>query len=156
MAAYFLDTSALVKRYHPEAGTPIVDQVFSEAGADVIVSRLVLVEIVSAFALKVRSGAISPAQFEQYRKQVHRDVRKKILRVGRMAVRHFQLADELLCRHARAQRLRTLDALQLAVAIDLNRAIPDTTFASADDVLCALAKLEGLTVLNPVAPSTIQ
>jgi len=32
MAAYFFDTSALVKRYHPEAGTPIVDHVFSEAG----------------------------------------------------------------------------------------------------------------------------
>jgi hypothetical protein len=100
MAAYFLDTSALVKRYHPEAGTPNVDQVFSKAGADIIISRLVLVEIVSAFALKVRSGTISTAKFEQYRKQVHRDVRHKTMRVARMAVRHFQLADELLCRHA--------------------------------------------------------
>ena len=154
MAAYFLDTSALVKRYHPEAGTPIIDQMFSEAGAEAIISRLVLVEIVSAFALKVRSGAITTSQFEQYRRQVHRDVRKKTLRVARMAVRHFQLADELLCRHARAQRLRTLDALQLAVAIDLNRALAPTTFVTADNVLCPLAQLEGLTVLNPVAPST--
>lgn len=111
-------------------------------------------EIVSAFALKVRSGAITTLQFEQYRRHVHRDIRKKSMRVARMAVRHFQLADELLCRHARTQRLRTLDALQLAVAIDLNRALSPTTFVTADDVLCALAKLEGLSVLNPVVTST--
>lgn len=154
MAAYFLDTSALVKRYHPEIGTPIVDQVFSEAGVEAVISRLVLVEMVSAFALKVRSAAITTSQFEQYRRQVHRDVRKKTLRVARMAVRHFQLADELLRRHARTQRLRTLDALQLAVAIDLNRTLAPTTFVTADTVLCSLAQLEGLTILNPAGPST--
>jgi predicted nucleic acid-binding protein len=154
MAAYFLDTSALVKRYHPEAGTLVVDRLFSEADAEVIISRLVLVEIVSAFALKVRGGTITTAQFEQYRKQVHRDVRKKTLRVARMAVRHFQMADELLCRHAQTHRLRTLDALQLAVAIDLHRAVVPTTFISADDVLCPLAQLEGITVLNPIASPT--
>ncbi len=155
MAAYFLDTSALVKRYHPEVGTQIVDQLFSESGTDRIISRLAFVEIVSAFALKVRTGTIRAAQFEQYRKQVHRDVRQKAMHVGRIAVRHFQLADELLCRHASGHRLRTLDALQLAVAIDLGvRGIP-ATFVSADDVLCLLAKREGLTVLNPVATASV-
>ena len=151
MAAYFLDTSALVKRYHPEAGTPVVDQLFAEADAQVTISRLGLVEIVSALALKVRSGTINAAQFEQCRKQVHRDVRNKTLRVARMLVRHFQLADEMLRRHATTHRLRTLDALQLAVAIDLrSRGLADN-FVCADDVLCQLAKSEGLAVVNPVA-----
>jgi uncharacterized protein len=147
------DTSALVKRYHPEAGTPIVDQILSEAGADIIISRLVLVEIVSAFALKVRSGTIITSKFEQYRRQVHRDVRNRALRVARMVVRHFQLADELLCRHATKHRLRTLDALQLSVAIDLQSRGPSVTFVCADVVLCPLAKSEGLSILNPVVPS---
>jgi uncharacterized protein len=155
MAAYYLDTSALVKRYHPEAGTAIVDQVFSEAGEEIIISRLVLVEIVSALALKVRSGVIDAQRFEQYRKHVHRDVRNRALRVARMLVRHFQLADELLRRHATTHRLRTLDALQLAVAIDLQSRGLRTTFVCADDVLCVLAKNEGLAVLNPVTSSAL-
>jgi predicted nucleic acid-binding protein len=154
MAAYFLDTSALVKRYHPEAGTPIVDQVFAEADADIIISRLVLIEIVSAFALKVRSGTIDSPKFEAYRKQVHRDIRTKAIRVARMLVRHFELADELLCRRSTTHRLRTLDALQLAVAIDLQLRGVTATFVSADDVLNSLATLEGLTVLNPAATAS--
>ena len=152
MAAYFLDTSALVKRYHPEDGTPTIDRVFSEPGADIVISRVALVEIVSALALKVRSGAISALQFEQYRRHVHRDIRHRVIRVARMAVRHFQLADELLCRHARTHRLRTLDALQLAVAIDLNSQGLAVTFVCADEVICPLAQSEGLSVLNPLAP----
>jgi uncharacterized protein len=154
MAAYFIDTSALVKRYHPEAGTPTIDRIFAETDADIVISRVALVEIVSAFALKVRSGAITAMQFDQYRRQVHRDIRHRTIRVARMAVRHFQLADELLCRHARAHRLRTLDALQLAVAIDLNSQGLAVTFVCADDVVCPLAKSEGVGVLNPLAPLT--
>ena len=38
MASYFLDTSAVVKRYHAEAGTPVFDALFTEAGAERIVS----------------------------------------------------------------------------------------------------------------------
>jgi hypothetical protein len=91
MAAYFIYTSALVKRYHPEAGTPTIDRVFSEPDADVVISRVALVEIVSAFALKVRSGAISALQFERYRRQVHRDIRHRAIRVARMADSHFGL-----------------------------------------------------------------
>jgi hypothetical protein len=33
---YYLDTSALVKRYHPERGTPYLDTVFAEADATFI------------------------------------------------------------------------------------------------------------------------
>jgi hypothetical protein len=109
------------------------------------------VEIVSAFALKVRTGAIIGSNFEQYRKHVHRDVRQKALRVARINVRHFQLAEDLLCRHALGHRLRTLDALQLAVSIDLHARGTSATFVSADTLLCSLARLEGLTVLNPAA-----
>jgi predicted nucleic acid-binding protein len=153
MVTYFLDTSALVKRYHPEDGTPALDQLFSEADANIIISRLGSVEIVSAFALKARSGAITPAKFELYRRQVHRDIRHRTIRVVRMAIRQFQLADELLRRYATNERLRTLDALQLAVAMDLRTSDVIGAFVCADDILCALAEREGLTVRNPVSSS---
>jgi len=32
MKTYFLDTSALVKRYHQEVGTDIIDELFGEEG----------------------------------------------------------------------------------------------------------------------------
>jgi uncharacterized protein len=152
MVAHFFDTSALVKRYHPEVGTSVIDELFAETDAKIIISRIGWVEIVSAFALKARSGVIMPSKFELYRKQVHRDVRRRTIRVVRMALRQFQLADDLLRRYATTQRLRTLDALQLAVAIDLKSRGVTASFICADDVLCALAKNEGLTVLNPALP----
>jgi hypothetical protein len=40
MARYFFDTSALVKRYHVEAGTDVVDRVIGEAGAELAIARL--------------------------------------------------------------------------------------------------------------------
>jgi uncharacterized protein len=49
MPRYFFDTSALVKHYHVEAGTNVVDRVVDEAGAELLIARLTLVEIISAF-----------------------------------------------------------------------------------------------------------
>lgn len=44
MAGYFLDTSALGKRYHVEVGTPKVEQIFQESGAELYISRLAVFE----------------------------------------------------------------------------------------------------------------
>ena len=56
MSRNFLDTSALVKHYHAEAGTDVVDRVIDEVGAELLIARLTLVETISAFAMKVRTG----------------------------------------------------------------------------------------------------
>jgi len=56
---YFFDTSALVKRYHEEEGTPRVRDIFTEADSAIRVSTLGTVEIFSAFAIKVRSGQLT-------------------------------------------------------------------------------------------------
>ena len=58
MTFYFLDTSALVKRYHLEAGSANVAKILAEPHSTHLISRLGLVEAVSAFALKVREGQI--------------------------------------------------------------------------------------------------
>jgi hypothetical protein len=39
LAGYFLDSSALVRLYHPEAGTPLVDQIVNAADNVVRVSK---------------------------------------------------------------------------------------------------------------------
>jgi len=38
LAAYFFDSSALAKLYHPEVGTPEVDKIFQTPGIQVRIS----------------------------------------------------------------------------------------------------------------------
>jgi predicted nucleic acid-binding protein len=59
LAAYFFDTSALLKRYHRELSTERVDQIFAERDSSVFISRLTVVEMTSAFAIKARIGLIN-------------------------------------------------------------------------------------------------
>ncbi len=52
----------------------------------------------------------------------------------------------------RRRRFRTLDALQLAVALDLSRRGMTEYFVCADTRLCETAEEEGLVIVNPVQP----
>ena len=54
MANTSIDTSALVKYYHPEEGTQEVTRIIEEPMSRHYISRLNLVETVSAFAVKFR------------------------------------------------------------------------------------------------------
>jgi hypothetical protein len=56
MAHYFFDTSAQVKHYLVETGTDAVDRFIDEPGAELLIARLTLVETMSVFATKVRTG----------------------------------------------------------------------------------------------------
>jgi len=61
----------------------------------------------------------------------------------------FTTAEVLVERYAFDSRLRALDALQLAVALELwNQKLVDH-FVAADAILCEIAALEGLSVINP-------
>jgi len=55
---------------------------------------------------------------------------------------HFRAAEQLIGRHGNTRRLRTLDALQLAVALDLSREDLVDHFVSADQALAEVAALE--------------
>ena len=64
MADSFLDTSALVKYYHREEETQEVTRIIEEPDSRHSISRLSLVETVSAFAVKFRTGDIDEQGFE--------------------------------------------------------------------------------------------
>jgi len=105
MTFYFLDTSALVKRYHVEAGSSKVAMILAEPDSSHLISRLGLVEAVSAFALKVREGRIQVNDFSAYRKRLLADVRNRTINVARVRVAHFKQADQLLQRHGMSVKI---------------------------------------------------
>jgi len=88
MPGNFLDSSALVKRYHAEAGSAEVDRLWNDPANVLFASRLGALEIVSAFAGKVRAATISAADFDILCRRFSADVAGKRLAAVRMLVRH--------------------------------------------------------------------
>jgi hypothetical protein len=152
MLDYFYDTSALVKRYHTEPGTPNVDLLFADLNATHTVSRLGAVELLSAFMIKVRTGAVPAATIQTASAQFESDQAGRIIRVLRMRSKHFQSAERMLLRYGLQPGLRTLDALQLGMALELRQQGQLTHIVASDTHLCAIASAEGFAVINPEQP----
>jgi predicted nucleic acid-binding protein len=152
MTQYFLDTSALIKHYHTEVGTPQIEALLAAHPGTFTISRLTIVELHAAFAKKVRMGLISVTDFEKITRRFRSDVAAKRWRVIRLLVAHYQLAERLIRKSGLVHNLRTLDALQLSVAMSLNDPADPVTLVSADKNLIAIATGEGLSVINPEVP----
>jgi predicted nucleic acid-binding protein len=152
LAGYFFDTSALAKFYHPEIGTPEVDEIMKASGTTIRISRLSVVELSSVFAIKVRTQFISREDAQLLLRQFKEDVVSRKYEVFGVGESEFALAERLVDQYAFDLRLRTLDAVQLAVALGLRRQGLIDRFAAADKILCEVAALEGFSVFNPEHP----
>src|SRR5512135_1746936 len=152
MARSFFDTSALIKHYHVEAGTAVVDRLIGMPGAELFIARVALVETISAFAITVRTGAFDPAEFARLRGLFATHVARRRYQVVRLLNAHYDRAQDLVTSYGLTRQVRTLDVLQLAVALHLHRMASLDHFVCADERLCAIAALEGLAVLNPELP----
>lgn len=148
-ASSYVDSSALVKRYLVEVGTPWVQTWCDAPTQTVAVAEIGLVEIAAAFAGKLRGAHITPAQYYSARTDLTADARDEyvLVTVNREIVDE---AIELTARH----RLRGYDAVHLACALTLNRALvayhlPPLALISADDDLLNAAAAEGLPTDNP-------
>jgi hypothetical protein len=154
MPGHFWDTSALVKHYHPELGTPKVDALLQVPGFGQVLSRLGVTKTFSVFAGKVRAGLVTQAEFDKLCRRFLADARGKFFSVARLLVGHHKEAERLLRSYGPTpgQGIRTLDELQLAVALDLrNKGVIDTVI-SADARLLAVAQAEGFSVVDPEQP----
>jgi predicted nucleic acid-binding protein len=122
------------------------------ANNTIVISRLTPVELISAFAIKVRTKSI--AQQEPYLslRRFRSDIAIGTLKVFSITHSEFASAEILVERYAFNSRLRALDALQLAVALALRKSQFVDHFVAADEALCHVAELEGLQVLNPAKP----
>ena len=155
MPSYFLDTSALAKLYRAEAGSDSVDRMISEPGSQHFISRLAIVEMESAFAMKARIGQIDRQAVLLARRRLEADLGRRRLLVAAVNDEHFRDARQLLFKHGVVEALRTLDAIQLSVALGLKRAGLITVFVAAEQKLCRVATLEGFAVTNPEQPASV-
>jgi predicted nucleic acid-binding protein len=148
MADSFLDTSALVKYSHREEGTQEVTRIIAAPNSRLCISRLSLVETVNAFAVKFRTRDIDEQGFEALRRRFYYDIGRSLFRIMPVTTPRYQEATQLLEKHFRI-RLRTLGALQLAIALVLAHQGLIEHFVCADRRLCETAREEGLSVIRP-------
>ncbi|MGQ9890126.1 MAG: type II toxin-antitoxin system VapC family toxin [Aggregatilineales bacterium] len=140
MPAWYLDSSALVKRYIREAGSKWIASVTGDAGNDIYLARLTGVEVTATIARRTKPN-VAARQIKRFRS----DFNAGYIVIA-MTVAHFDLAMNLAEKH----RLRAADALQLAVALDVVRVMrAPLTFVAADAELLGAARAEGLAIDNP-------
>ena len=147
---FYLDASALVKRYTVETGSEwIVGLCHSSTGHLIATARITKAEAAAAFASKCRSGGLSPTHYTQALQDLSHDFKHEYVLVE-VDQALIDLAVSLTQRH----KLRGYDAVQLASALTLNSVLAQSqmsplTFVAADDDLLQAAQAEGLATDNP-------
>lgn len=138
----YLDTSWLVKLYVDEPDSRAIQKI-ANSDPDVVVSDLAYVEFHAAVARRRRERRIAAKTALSLIARFRKDWTQRI----RVAVSRDVLlrAADVLAAHP----LRTLDALQLASAMLLAEAAPETPrFGSSDQRLVAAAAANGLLTLT--------
>lgn len=152
MTAYFLDSSAVIKRYAPEVGTAWVRALtLPSAGNTILVAQMTQAEVISGVRRRVREGTIAPRVARAIRLLLDRHMRREYL-VTELTAPIVHRAEDLLEQHP----LRAYDALQLASAFDSNTrlvaaGVGPLIFVAADTRLLAAAAAEGLATDDPNA-----
>jgi predicted nucleic acid-binding protein len=153
---YFLDTSALAKLYHKETGSEYMDRILADQISRSMISHLSIVEFESVLAIKTRTGEIDEHALQIARRRFHADIAQQRLWVApRVHERHFQDARRLLIKYGVLEGLRTLDALQLAIALDLHQFGEIGVLVAADQRLCRVASMAGCSAVNPENPGLV-
>ena len=146
---YYLDTSALLKKYVHEMGSVWLQGLLAAPRTLATTTHLVMAEIISALNRRVREGNVTAADYVRLTGRFRDDCRVtyQLIAVNN-AILHS--AGDILERHP----LRAYDAIHLATALTANRRLlasgaAGLVFLCADDRLLQAAAAEGLTVDNP-------
>ena len=142
MPLYYLDTSALVKRYHLELGSERVDRLFGDPTASFFTANLTLTELTSALDRKVQDGTVTADAVAMVMAVVAQDFLESIWLID-LERHHIPQSQALIRRY----HLRTLDALHSAVLLTARTATP--ILVSADRRLLSAAAEEQVAVLDP-------
>jgi len=150
MGNYFLDSSAIIKRYVPEQGQSWIMMLCNPTqGHKIYIAQATLVEVVAGICRRARERSITIDARDRFIDAFRQDSQSAYgIQIVNNAI--YTSASDLCKRH----KLRAYDAVQLACALRLrekalaNRALPPT-FVCADNDLITIAAKEGLNVENP-------
>ncbi len=155
MALYFLDSSAIVKRYFQEQGHEWIEALHNPAqGHALYIAQVALVEVVASICRKAREQNMPLNERDSTIDDFRRDV-QQTYSVWLVDKALYVAAGDL----CRSHRLRAYDAVQLACAKAVHEdalvaqppeaEMPDFVFISADLGLLTIARAEGLSIENP-------
>ncbi len=150
MSAYFLDTSAIVKRYCLEQGQSWVRSLCNPMQGHVLfISQAALVEVVTAFCRKAYLRDISITQRNEFIDAFRADCKDSY--IIEPVTDDIYIAAGNLCR---IYNLRAYDAVQLSCALNTRKdALADQMsppiFICADKRLVEFACAEGFVADNP-------
>jgi len=140
---YFIDTSALFKRYVEESGSKEVNRLFEEEDVCYI-STITICEVISNLKRLVEiDGLLSDDEFKMVKSIFLNDIGNGYLQtldVGPQVI----LSSLEICS---TRYITPLDAIQLATVLSMNEANP--VFVCSDVKLNRIAEDLGLEVLNP-------
>lgn len=148
--AYFLDSSALVKRYVPEIGSAWIQAIaFPDTGNLIIISRITWIEVLSALARRQREGSLSDTDVNLIIQQFRFDLNNQY-----QVVEFNQALAESAGQLVNQYPLRAYDAVQLASVLRIQPIFASATstslvFLTADDRLLTIAQTAGLLSDNP-------
>jgi predicted nucleic acid-binding protein len=148
---FYLDASALAKRYAPEVGTPLVNHLIVNVALDrMYVFNVGIAEVVSILVRKRNGGHLSAAAFKQ-----------AIIEFGAEFVSSSKVrtvvADNALVTAAlpfiELHSLNATDAIVLRSAVDLGSGLHiagnDLVLVASDQRILRAARAEGLTTFDP-------
>ncbi len=150
MIAYFLNSSALVKRYIPETGSAWVRQLAPpQTGNELFIARITWVEVKSAIARRQREGSLTSTDRTLIVQRFRSDVNNQY-QVIELDSTLAETAGQLVSQYP----LRAYDAVQLASVLLLQPAFamtPSTQliFLTDDNRLSTIAIAQGLLTDNP-------
>lgn len=148
MTTYYVDTSALIKRYLTESGSEWVREIANpKAGNVIIVCDLTPVEFHSTLAPRWREGEITGENTQILQNRFMADLEIEYLSVP-LESNVLTIARNLFA--YTPYLLRSLDAIQLASAESAQVALGEPmTFVSADKRLLAAAGFHSFETDNP-------
>ena len=138
----YLDTSALIKRFVAEKGSPLFQAMVTRKGP-IVTAKIAYAEVYAGLSRKHREDHLSDGQYALACRQFESDWQAYV-RVD-LQDEILLLARDLIQRHPP----RGFDAIHLASALSLKRALgEEITFAAADERLLRAAEAERLRALN--------
>lgn len=140
---FFIDTSALFKRYQPEKGTDLVCRILEESGQPLYISSISIIEIISNLKRLFEVDKITTEeQFLQQRSFFYQDINTLGITILDVTAEDIIKAEGLILK----RYMKSVDSIQLAIALNLPQ--DEVTFLSSDSKLCKIAAEEGLSILN--------